>query len=227
MTGRSKCPSCGRTIRAGENIPVFSYLFLGGKCRGCGFRIPVRYPLIELVTGILFGLSAWKFGLSLETIVYAAFFWVLVVLSVIDIEHGLLPNRVVYPSFFAGWIGLATAALVAGEPERLLRMGLGALIFGGFFFLIAFLVPHGMGLGDVRLAFVLGTFLGYLGAPGVVITGMFLSFAAGAIFGVIAMVVSGADRKAKVRFGPFLALGTAIAVFAGEGLVEGYVSTLT
>ncbi len=214
-------------IRPIENVPVFSYLFLRARCRGCGFRIPVRYPLIELATGVLFGLSAWKFGPSVEAVVYAAFFWVLVVLSVIDIEHGLLPNRIVYPAFFAGWTGLGIAALVAGEPERLLRMGLGALIFGGFFFLIAFLVPHGMGLGDVRLAFVLGTFLGYLGAPGLVIAGMFLSFAAGALFGVIVMVASGADRKAKVRFGPFLALGTAIAIFAGDSLVEGYVSTIT
>lgn len=224
VSGRSRCPECERTITAAENVPVLSYLLLRGRCRGCGTRIPIRYPLIELACGLLFGLSAWKFGLSIEAFVYAAFFWTLVVLTVIDLDHGLLPNRVVYPAFAAGWAGLGLAALVDGQPDRLLRMALGAAIFGGFFFIVAFLVPAGMGGGDVKLAFVLGTFLGYLGAPGLVLVAMFLAFATGAIIGVLLMVMKGAGRKSSVPFGPFLALGTVLAIFAGEGLIEGYTS---
>jgi leader peptidase (prepilin peptidase)/N-methyltransferase len=219
-------------ITAVENIPVFSYLFLRGRCRGCKEPIPLRYPLIELATGILFGLTAWKFGLTFEAAIFAAFFWVLVVLSVIDQETGLLPDRIVYPSFVVGWVGLVAATLINDETDRIVRMGVGALIFGGFFLVVDVLYmlirgKQGIGGGDIKLAFVLGTFLGYLDAPELVLAGMFLSFAAGSILGIGIMMFTPKGKDAKVRFGPFLALGTAIAVFAGERLVDGYVNTLT
>jgi leader peptidase (prepilin peptidase)/N-methyltransferase len=222
VSGRSKCPHCGRMIRAWENIPVLSYVFLRGRCPGCGERISIRYPLIELTTGILFGLAAWKFGATIPAVVYAAFFWVLVVLTVIDLEHKLLPNRIVYPAFVVGWVGLTAAALVDGDLHRLVTAAIGALIFGGFFTVVAFLVPAGMGGGDVKLAFVLGTFLGYLGAPGLVLVGMFLSFLAGGVIGVVAMVLRGADRKMQIPFGPFLALGTTVAIFVGQRILDAY-----
>jgi leader peptidase (prepilin peptidase)/N-methyltransferase len=221
VTGRSKCPNCGHMITAAENVPVVSYLWLRGRCRHCGVRISVRYPMIELATGVLFALSAWKFELSVEAFVYAAFFWVLVVLTVIDLDHKLLPNRVVYPTFVAGWIGLTVAALVDGEPGRLREAAIGAAIFGGFFFVVAFLVPAGMGMGDVKLALVLGTFLGYIDAPGVVLVGMFLSFFAGGGIGLV-ILARGGSRKTQVPFGPYLALGTTIAVFAGQRIVDAY-----
>jgi leader peptidase (prepilin peptidase)/N-methyltransferase len=224
VAGRSRCPHCEHTITAAENVPVVSYLLQGGRCRHCAARISPRYPLIELSTGVLFALSAWKFGLSLTAVVYAAFFWVLVVVSVIDIDHHLLPSRIVLPAFVAGWAGLAAAALVGGELGRLADALLGAAIFGGFIFVIAFAYPAGMGGGDVKLAFVLGTFLGYIGSPAVVLVGMFLSFLLGSVIGVVAMKATGGDRKMPVPFGPSLALGTVLAIFAGRPLLDAYLS---
>jgi leader peptidase (prepilin peptidase)/N-methyltransferase len=222
VSGRSKCPNCGHTITWIENIPVFSYLLQRGKCRNCGSRISPRYPLVELTCGVLFALSVWKFEVTVTAAVFAGFFWALVVLTAIDLEHKLLPNRVVYPTFVAGWVGLGLAAVVDSELDRLADAALGALIFGGFFFLVAFIYPAGMGGGDVKLAFVLGSFLGYLGGAGVVLVGMFLSFAAGAIGGVTAMQVTRGGRKMQVPFGPFLATGTVVAVFVGRAIADWY-----
>jgi leader peptidase (prepilin peptidase) / N-methyltransferase len=207
-----------------ENIPVFSYLFLRGRCRGCGTRISPRYPLIELATAVLFGLAAWKFGVTAEAVVFAAFFWVLVVLTVIDLEHNLLPDRIVYPTFVVAWAVLIVIALVRGEPDRLLDAAIGALVFGGFFFLVALVYPAGMGGGDIKLAFVLGTMLGFVEGIGVVLVGMFLSFLIGAVAGVGVMLATGRGRKSQVPFGPFLALGTVLGIFVGRPLLDEYTS---
>ena len=225
-TGRSKCPNCGNTITAIQNIPFFSYVVLRGRCKHCGERISIRYPLIELATALLFLAAAWKFEVSAEAVIYAGFFWALVVLTVIDLEYKLLPNKIVFPTFIAGWLALAIAALAGGDAGRLLDAAIGAAIFGGFFFLVAFIYPAGMGGGDVKLAFVLGTFLGYAGGPGVVLVGMFLSFLLGAIIGVIVMKATGGDRKKQVPFGPFLALGTILAIFCGRGILDAYLGAL-
>ena len=221
-SGRSKCPDCGNTISAIQNIPLLSYVVLRGRCRHCGNRISIRYPAIELVTGLLFMAAALRFEVSAEAVIYAGFFWVLVVLTVIDLQYKLLPNKIVFPTFIAGWIALTIAALAGSDAGRLLDAAIGAAIFGGFFFLVAFLYPAGMGGGDVKLAFVLGTFLGYAGGPGVVVVGMFLSFLIGAVVGVIVMKATGGDRKKQVPFGPFLALGAILAIFVGRSLLDAY-----
>lgn len=205
---------------------MFSYLFLRGKCRHCGNKISARYPFTELVTGVLFALAYWKFGLSLRAVAYAAFFWVLVVLTVIDLEHKLLPTRVIYPSLLAGWVLLGADALLTEQTSRLVDALIGMAIFGGFFFAVAFLVPRGMGMGDVRLALLLGTFLGYLGGAGFVLLGMFMSFLTGAIVGGLVAVVTKGGRKMKIPFGPFLAAGTLIAIFAGRPILDAYLGTL-
>ncbi|HEV2755402.1 MAG TPA: prepilin peptidase [Actinomycetota bacterium] len=230
VTGRSHCPRCGAMIRAFDNVPVLSWLLLRGRCRNCGNPISIRYPLTELATGILFALSAAKFGWSVETFVYAAFFWALVVLTSIDIDHKLLPNRIVYPSFVLGWIGLAAAALVDDDPGRLVDAAVGAAIFGGLLFLVSFVgeivyKKTAMGLGDVKLAFVLGTFLGY-DRLALVPMAMFMSFLSGAVIGLIVIKVAGGDRRTEVPFGPFLVLGTVLALFVGEPLVDAYVGLL-
>jgi leader peptidase (prepilin peptidase)/N-methyltransferase len=209
-------------VTAAENIPVVSWILQRGRCRHCGGPIHWRYPLIEASTGVLFALAVAKFGLSLDALAFAGLFWVLVVLTAIDLEHKLLPNRVVYPSFVAGWVLLAVAAFAAGEPGRLTGAAYGALVFGGFFTLVTFIYPAGMGGGDMKLAFVLGTFLGYLRFPGLVLLGMFMSFLIGALVGVVVMLASGGDRKMQVPFGPFLALGTVLAIFLGNPLLKLY-----
>lgn len=226
VSGRSRCPVCGHSITALENIPVLSYLLQGGRCRNCRARISPRYPLQEVAAAILFAGAAAKFGFSIETIVFAAFFWVLLVLTVIDLEHRLLPNRIVYPTFLAGWLALPITATLAGDPERLFGALWGMVAFGGFFFIVGFLFPAGMGGGDVKLAFVLGTFLGYLGGAGLAAIGMFLSFMFGSVIGLAVIWLSPEGRKTKIPFGPFLALGTVAAVFVGQALIDLYVSTL-
>jgi leader peptidase (prepilin peptidase)/N-methyltransferase len=226
VTGRSKCPSCGRTITAFENIPVLSWLVLRGRCRNCGQRISARYPLIELATGALFALAAWKFGLTITAVVYAAFFWALVVLTVIDLEHKLLPNRIVYPTFLAGWAGLVIAAAVDSDLGRLRSAAFGTLIFGGFLFVVAFIYPAGMGLGDVKLACALGAFLGYTGGAGLVPFGMFVSFVLGGVIGLVAMAITKQGRKMAIPFGPFLAAGTIIAIAVGQRLLDAYLNTV-
>lgn len=223
---RSACPECGRTITWRENIPLVSYLVQRGRCLGCGARIGLRYPLAEAGTAILFGLAAWRFEASIETVVFAALFWVLVVLTVIDIEHQLLPNRVVFPAIAAGFAGLAVAAIASGEPERLNDAVIGAFVFGGFMFLVSFIYPAGMGGGDVKLSFLLGAFLGYVGSIGATVVGAFLAFVFGSVVGIVAMRVSGRGRKMKIPFGPFLALGTVVAVFVGRQIADWYLGRL-
>lgn len=222
VRGRSRCPRCGHELGARENVPVVSFVLQRARCLHCGERIAPRYVLVELTTAALFALAAWRFGPSVTAAVYAAFFWVLVVLSVIDLDHHLLPTRVVYPALVTGWVALITVALAVGEPGRLRGALVGAAIFGGFIFVLAFVYPAGMGGGDARLAFVLGTFLGYVGAPGVVLVGMFLSFLVGSLLGIGAMVITGEGRKMRVPFGPSLAAGTVIAILVGQPLLGAY-----
>ncbi len=213
-------------MTAAENIPLLSYAWQRGRCRHCGGRIHWRYPAIEAATGALFVFAYLKFGLTLEGVAFAAFFWVLVVLTAIDLEHKLLPNRVVYPAFVGGWVLLALVSFAAGDPGRLTGAAYGALVFGGFFTLVAFVYPAGMGGGDMKLAFVLGTFLGYLRFPGFVLLGMFLSFLIGALGGVGAMLVSGQGRKMQIPFGPFLALGTIVTICVGDRILGLYLGGL-
>ncbi|MDP9233997.1 MAG: A24 family peptidase [Actinomycetota bacterium] len=222
LKGWDACPNCGADAAWVDNIPLLGFALHRGRCQSCGVRCSIRYPLMELAAAVLFGLAAWKFHLHLETIVYAAFFWVLIVLSAIDLEHKLLPDRVVFPALAAGAAGLTVAALVGGYPDALVHAAIGAAIFGGFLFVVAFINPAGMGGGDVKLSFLLGMFLGYLDSWGIVMVGMFLSFVLGGVIGLVAMVVTGGGRKMQLPFGPFLALGTTIAVFLGHSVLTAY-----
>jgi leader peptidase (prepilin peptidase)/N-methyltransferase len=225
VRGRSRCPACGQAIAARDNLPVLSFLLQRGRCRHCRAAISWRYPAMEITTAALFVTAALRFGISIEAVVYAALFWTLVVLAAIDLEHKLLPNRVVYPAFVVGWAGLALGAFLDGSPERLLDAGVGALTFGGLLFVVAFIYPAGMGGGDVKLAFVLGTFLGYVGGIGVTLVGMFLAFLLGGVIGVVVMVATGGNRKYQLPFGPFLASGAIIAIIAGIPLLNAYLGS--
>jgi leader peptidase (prepilin peptidase) / N-methyltransferase len=222
LGGWDRCPRCGAAAGIAGSIPLLGFALQRGHCGSCGARLSLRCPLIELASAALFGLATLKFHMRLETIVYAAFFWVLVVLAAIDLEHRLLPDRVVFPALAAGSAGLVIAAFVGGYPDALVHAAVGAAIFGGFLFVVAFINPAGMGGGDVKLAFLLGMFLGYLDGWGVVLVGMFLSFVLGGVIGVIVMLISGGGRKMQVPFGPFLVLGTTIAIFLGHSILSAY-----
>ena len=227
LGGRSRCPNCGTTIRAYDNIPVVSYLLLRGRCRNCGQPIAARYPMIELGSGILFALAAWKFGLTLIGAAFAFFFWALLVLSVIDIQHKVLPNRIVFPAIVGGGALLVADAIIrVGDVDPLVDAAIGAAIFGGFLFLVAFIYPAGMGMGDVKLALLLGSFLGYIGGIGLTITGMFMSFLFGGLLGALIALARGGGRKTQIPFGPWLALGTVTAVVAGQPILDWYVGIL-
>ena len=297
---RSQCPNCGHEITALENIPLVSYVFLRGRCRNCGTKISARYPFTELLTALLFAAAVAKFDATVEAIAYALFFWILVVLTVIDLELKKLPDKIVLPTLIggfallglgaalndylgefdlvtvvsaavalgiavfmfwpgsdesdegqedapvsrdekdvtpptvrrtslnplgvlllAGWGALLVAAFNAGESLSLAGSIVGAALFSGFFFSAGVIVQGGMGGGDIKLALALGAFAGYLGSPGTVLVAMFMSVVAGGIISMI-LLMAGGNRKSALPFGPFLALGTVIAVFWGQSIQDWY-----
>jgi len=217
----SRCPSCGVPLRARDNIPVLSWVLLRGKCRNCGARISPRYPAIEILTGVLFGLAAWRIRPTSDLIAYLPLLWVLVVLSFIDLEHKLLPNRIVFPSLIAGVVLLGIAAAFGPGIHAWVRALIGAAIAFGIFLLLAIISPRGMGMGDVKLSAVLGLALAYQGW-GRLFLGFLLSFATGAVGGIALIAARRAGRKSEIPFGPYLALGTAVALLFGGPLVHAW-----
>lgn len=217
----SRCPSCGVALRARDNVPVFSWLILRGRCRNCGARISPRYPAIELLTGVLFGLAAWRIRPTSDLIAYLPLLWVLVVLSFIDLEHKLLPNRIVFPSLIAGVALLGVAAAIGPGVHSWLRALAGAAIAFATFLALAMISPRGMGMGDVKLAAVLGLALAYQGW-GRLFLGFLLSFASGAVSGIALIAARRAGRKSEIPFGPYLALGTVVSILFGGLLVRAW-----
>lgn len=217
----SRCPSCGVALRARDNIPVVSWVLLKGKCRNCGSPISIRYPAIELLTGALFGLAAWKIRPATDLIAYLPLLWVLVVLSFIDLEHKLLPNRIVVPALVTGVVLLGvSAALGPGISAWLRALAGGAVAFASFF-VLALISPRGMGMGDVKLSAVLGLALAYL-SWGRLFIGFLIAFAAGAVGGIALIAARRAGMKSEVPFGPYLALGTIVSVLFGGPLVNAW-----
>lgn len=215
----SACGACGTRLTATDLVPLLSWVALRGRCRTCGARIGLESVLIELVTGGLFALFAWHFGWSWELPAYCVLATGLVGLTAIDLRTKRLPREITYTTAAVGVPLLVVAALVAGEPERIWRLLLGAGISFGLMALIYVASRGGMGDGDVRLSPLLGAYLGYLN-PGIAAVGLFFGFAAGALVGVALMAVRRGGRKTEVPFGPFLALGTMIAIFQGQAYID-------
>jgi leader peptidase (prepilin peptidase)/N-methyltransferase len=211
---RSRCPACGRRLPASENVPVLSYVLLRGRCRGCGARISLRYPAGEFLTGLLWALAVVRTGVGWHLVVFLPFLWVLVALSLIDLEHRILPNRIVYPALAAGPGLVAVAAAGGGGAGAFVRSLLAAAAAGGAFLVIALVSPAGMGMGDVKLAALIGMALGLV-SWGHVILAFFLAFLAGAAVGVGLIAAGRAGRKTAIPFGPFLALGAALSLLFG------------
>lgn len=214
----SRCPNCGHQLTAVENIPVLSWVFQGGKCRSCKAPISPGYLVGEVATAGLWVGAVLRFPHSATlAILYAALFWVLLALSLIDLKHKLLPNAIVYPATVAGVAALALSAAILGHPGWIVWALAGGAVSFVFFLAIALISPAGMGMGDVKLSFLLGTALAFLWAtPGgfwrPVVAGFFLAFLSGAIVGIALMAAGKAGRKSAVPFGPFMALGTVVTI---------------
>lgn len=218
----SHCPQCGTAIAPRDNIPVVSWIVLRGRCRACRGRIPVRYPVVELCTGVLFAVVAAHFAGSWALPAYLLLSAGLIALSVIDLEHYLLPNRIVYPLGFASVPLLALASWLEGDWGAFLRAIIAACLAFAVFFVIHIISPRGMGFGDVRLSFVLGLYLGWLGW-GYLAGGLFAAFLYGAVIGIGFLIVGGSEaRKRPIPFGPFLAAGAMTFVLFGGPVLDWY-----
>lgn len=215
----SHCPECGESLGWLDNVPLISYLFLRGRCRRCGEAIPLRYPLVESLNAVLFVLAGWKFGATVELLPALLLISTLIVIFFIDLEHLIIPNVVVLPVAAVGLASMIAISLTTPDvdfPAWWVFPVAGAAS-AGFFFLIALLFPRGMGMGDVKLAGMMGFFLGRS-----VVVGLFLGFLIGAVVGVGLIATGRKGRKSKVPFGPFLAAGALIALFYGDQLLDLY-----
>ena len=216
----SRCGSCGLRLGPLDLVPVLSWVALRGKCRRCRAPIGIDPIVIELTTAALFVLMAIRFDDTLAAIpAYCILMAVLVAQTWIDLKTKRLPREITYTGVILGAIALAIAAIVIDEPERIWMMTLGAVIALLTMWLIYALSRGGMGDGDVRLAPLLGMYLGWLN-PGIVLPGLFFGFIAGAVVGVALMIGDRAGRRTAVPFGPFLALGTIVAIFVGQHFVD-------
>jgi leader peptidase (prepilin peptidase)/N-methyltransferase len=209
----SACMACGHEIALYDNVPLVSYAVLRGRCRACGVHIPLRYPAVELVAGLLFAACFWKFGLSGSAVVGAFFCLTLVAVSATDLEHRIIPNRIVVP---AGLIVLAANTALHPSP----RFAIAAVGASGFLLAAALAYPSGMGMGDVKLAFLMGAALGLS-----VTVALFVGMLAALVPSVVLIARHGkAARKMGIPFGPFLAFGSVVALFAGPSLLHAYMS---
>jgi leader peptidase (prepilin peptidase) / N-methyltransferase len=215
VSPRSRCPSCEKPISAWQNVPIVSWLLLRGRCRHCGQRISSRYPLVELLTVVVFVAVALVRGVDFDLVQQLPFAALLVAVAAIDLEHRVVPNRLVVPAAVYGVI--AGAAFLTDDLPELLVAGAGAFLA---MLAIALAHPRGMGMGDVKLAGVIGLYLGVA-----VIPALLVGFLAGTAVGLAIMARQGvAARKQAVPFGPFLALGAIVGLLAGPELVDLYSS---
>ena len=213
----SHCPSCGTPLAPYDNVPLLSWLVLRGRCRHCGAPISPRYPVVELLTAVAFAAVVATRGFDDDLLLELPFVACLIALAGIDLDHRLLPNRIVYP--MAVWGVIATALTDAGDlPEHLIA---GAAAFS-FLLIAALAYPAGMGMGDVKLAGTMGLYLGLSIAPA-----LLAAFLSGTIVGVVILAREGASaRKKAVPFGLFLALGGLLGVLAGPELLDLYSDNL-
>jgi leader peptidase (prepilin peptidase)/N-methyltransferase len=218
---RSMCPHCGVQISARDNVPVMSWLVLRGKCRSCGEPISARYPLIEFATAMLFAAIGARFAHSWALPAYLVLGGALLAISVIDLEHYVIPNRIVYPVGFMLVPLFAFAALLGSDWSAFVRALLGGAVAFSVLYVIHFISPRGMGFGDVRLCFLLGLALGWLGWDHVAI-GIFAGFFYGSVIGVLLIALHIRDRKQHIPFGPFLAAGALTVILVGTPLLSWY-----
>jgi leader peptidase (prepilin peptidase)/N-methyltransferase len=221
----SHCPRCETPIRPRDNIPVVSWILLRGRCRDCSAPISARYPLVEVGTAATFAVMALAIGFEPELPAFLYLAAIGVALCLIDIDVKRLPNAIVLPSYVVAAALLGVAAAVDDAWGDLLRAGLGMVALYGFYFMLALIYPRGMGFGDVKLAGVLGLYLGWLGWAEV-IAGAFLGFLFGGVVGGALLLVRRAGRKSMIPFGPFMLAGALVAIICGGALADLYLDTV-
>jgi leader peptidase (prepilin peptidase)/N-methyltransferase len=213
----SHCPGCDTAIRWYDNIPLVSWIALRGKCRACGNRISVRYPLVEGFTGASYGLAAWRFGLDWPILLAWFVVAIVVCVALIDFDYMIIPGLITLP---AAAIGLG--ASIAMHPQKWWLYLVSAAGAAAFCFVVAVAWPGGAGMGggDVTMALFVGSVLGF---P-VVLVGFFLAFLLGFLFALYVLFVQRKSRKTQVPFGPFLGIGTYVGFFAGEVILNGWLN---
>ena len=233
----SACPHCHTEIKPYDNIPLVSWLVLRGKCRNCKAPISVRYPLVELGTGLFFGIITWfsadsiLSATSVPTLVAAALVAVAylylaaisVALALIDLDVKRLPNAIVLPAYVVAIVLFGVASILLGDYSMLLRAAISMVILGAAYFVMALVYPKGMGLGDVKLAGVLGFYLGWV-SWGALAVGAFAAFILGGLFGVVLIVARRATRKSGIPFGPWMLVGAWIGIAVGTKAFDAYLS---
>jgi len=227
---RSRCPACGHMITATQNIPLLSYLLLGGKCAHCKTPISRRYPLIELLTAVLSGIVAWRFGFGWESMLALLLTWSLIAISVIDIDHQLIPDAISLPLL---WLGLALSLLHPLDGAQMLFIEPRSSIVGALAgYLSLWSIYHlfrlltgkeGMGYGDFKLLAALGAWLGWQLLPLIIM----LSAVVGAVVGISMIVLSKHDRNIPIPFGPYLAAAGWIAMLYGPEIVARYLDYMS
>jgi leader peptidase (prepilin peptidase)/N-methyltransferase len=220
----SRCPNCNSAIMPYDNVPIFSYVFLGGKCRMCKARISLRYPLVEFLNAVLYVSVFWKYGAEWNTLVYFVFCSALIVITFIDLDFQIIPDRITLPGIP---LGLLAGCFVMPDPfARASLLGfkaslIGFLVGGGLFYSIAVLSRGGMGGGDIKMMAMVGALSGW---KSVLLT-TFVGSLTGAAVGIFLMVFKGRGRKTKIPFGPFLALGSLTTLFFGQEIFNWYFYT--
>jgi len=214
----SRCSLCGVPIRWYENVPLLSFLLLRGRCRGCGGRIAWRYPFVEALTGSLFLLTVFRFGIGVRSIFVLIFLCALVVVACIDLDHEIIPHAVTLPGILLGLVG----SLITRDPSPI-EAAAGALVGAGLVYLVAVYAEvafkrESMGGGDVNLLAMIGAFLGWRQA----LLSFLLAVVTGAGLSLILIALRVLSRKDRIPFGPFLALGAVAALFGGERLIDWY-----
>jgi leader peptidase (prepilin peptidase) / N-methyltransferase len=221
---RSRCPRCGSEVRARDNIPVLSWLLLGGRCRVCGERISAEYPLTELGTGLLFVGAAVLVKPLVAAALAAPFLGIMLAVALIDARWRIVPNRVVYPSVLLFAVAIVIADLAGGGVDAVSAL-VGLAAYAGPLFLVALAVPHGMGMGDVKLAALIGLVLGSFGLRFVAVAAA-VGVIGGGLGALLAVALLRYGRKQQIPFGPFLAGGAVVATLAGSQLADVYLSLL-
>jgi leader peptidase (prepilin peptidase)/N-methyltransferase len=217
---RSFCPHCGKTIVWHDNIPLLSFLLLRGRCRYCGGRISPRYPLVELTSGLLFLAVFAKVGFTwtAELLPYLFMVTVLIIVSIIDFQSQIIPNKVMYPAIPIAIAAMGLVTLARGDHHVIIDSLIGLAVIGVPLALLALVYPKGMGMGDAKLAAFTGAILGWRSE----LVGFFICVLLGAMVSVALMAAGKKGRKSRVPFGPFLAAGALAALFWGQALWDLY-----